>query len=174
MLATRIVKVSLLGAVAFFFLIVVLNNAVFDYPSNYGFVQHVLSMDTLFSGEAQRWRAFPDPTPEDNSYWLHHAFYWSIIAWEAAAGALCGVAAWKMAGRIKAPAKVFNAAKPLAIYGLGLSLLQWFTAFITVGAEWFLMWQSKGWNGQDAAGRMFMILGITLLFVAMRDEDIEA
>lgn len=173
MLATRIVKVSLLASVAFFFLIVVLNNAVFDYPSNYGFVQHVLSMDTLFSGDAQAWRAFPDPTPEDNSYWLHHAFYWSIIAWEAAAGILCGMAAWKMAAKVKASAKVFNAAKPLAIYGLGLSLLQWFTAFITVGAEWFLMWQSKGWNGQDAAARMFMILGITLIFVAMRDEELD-
>lgn len=171
MIALRHAKIALLAASAFFFLIVVLNNAVFDYPSNYGFVQHVLSMDTLFSGEAQRWRSFADPTPADNSFWLHHAFYWTIIAWEAAAGALCAAGAWKLWKLRAAPAAAFNAAKSPAVYGLALTLLQWFTAFITVGAEWFLMWQSKGWNGQDAAGRMFMIFGILLLFVAQRDDD---
>lgn len=169
--ATRLAKIALLAASGLFFLIVVLNNAVFDYPSNYAFVKHVLSMDSLFSGEAQRWRAFPDPTPEDGSYWLHHAFYWSIIAWEAVAGALCFAGAWKLFKNLKAPAAAFQSAKSLAIYGLTLTLLQWFTAFITVGAEWFLMWQSSSWNGQEAAGRMFMIFGIILLFVSLRDED---
>jgi hypothetical protein len=28
------------------------------------------------------------------------------------------------------------------------------------------MWQSKMWNGQDAAFRMFTVIGIILLFVA--------
>lgn len=172
--ALRLVKIALLAASAFFFLIVVLNNAVFDYASNYAFVNHVLSMDSLFSGEAQRWRAIPDPTPEDGSFWFHHLFYWTIIAWEAAAGALCGVGAWKLWQKLKAPAAEFNAAKALGVYGLGLTLLQWFTAFITVGAEWFLMWQSSTWNGQDAAGRMFMCFGIMLIFVALKDEDAPA
>lgn len=174
MLATRIVKIALLAASAFFFLIVVLNNAVFDYPSNYGFVQHVLGMDTLFSGESQRWRAIPDPTPEDNSFWFHHLFYWTIIAWEAAAGVLCGMGAWKLWKNLKAPAAAFNAAKALGVYGLGLTLLQWFTAFITVGAEWFLMWQSSSWNGQDAAARMFMCFGIMLIVLLVKEEDLPA
>jgi predicted small integral membrane protein len=170
----RLCKIALLLAVVLFFLIVVLNNAIFDYPSNYGFVQHVLSMDTLFSGESQSWRAFRDPSPLDNSYWFHHAFYWSIIAWEAAAGALCLVGAMKMWTARSAPARAFNKAKALAVYGLTVSLLQWFTAFITVGGEWFLMWQSKGWNGQDAAARMFMILGIILILVLIKDDELEA
>ncbi len=170
---TRLCKIALLFSVGFFFLIVVTNNAIFDYPSNYAFVQHVLSMDTLFSGESMSWRALRDPTPADNSYWVHHAFYWSIIVWEAAAGILCTLAAVKMIKVLKAPAKVFNAAKPLAVYGLVLSMLQWFTAFITVGAEWFLMWQSKSWNGQEAAFRMFAILGIMLIFVVMKDDELE-
>jgi predicted small integral membrane protein len=174
MIALRHAKIALLAASGLFFLIVVLNNAVFDYPSNYAFVQHVLSMDTLFSGEAQRWRAFPDPTPEDGSYWFHHAFYWSIILWEAAAGALCFAGAWKLWKHRAASASAFHAAKSLAVYGLALTLLQWFTAFITVGAEWFLMWQSSTWNGQDAAARMFMIFGIILLLVALRDEELPA
>jgi len=28
------------------------------------------------------------------------------------------------------------------------------------------MWQSKTWNGQDAAFRMFTILGITLIYLS--------
>ncbi len=51
------------------------------------------------------------------------------------------------------------------------AILQWFAAFLTVGGEWFLMWQSKSWNGQDAAARMFLVLGVVLIFVAMKDED---
>ncbi|MBC8009656.1 MAG: DUF2165 domain-containing protein, partial [Burkholderiales bacterium] len=92
------------AASAFFFLIVVLNNAVLDYPSNYQFVNHVLAMDSLFSGEAQRWRAIPDPTPADGTFWFHHLFYWTIIAWEAAAGVLCAAGAWKLWKKLKAPA----------------------------------------------------------------------
>ena len=174
MIATRHAKVALLAASSLCLLIIVLNNAVFDYPSNYGFVQHVLSMDTLFSGKAQTWRALGDPTPADGSYWLHHLFYWSIIAWEAAAGALCGLGAWKLWTHRTAAASAFNRAKSLTVYGLALTMLQWFVAFITVGAEWFLMWQSPTWNGQEAAGRMFMIFGIILLVMLHRDDELEA
>jgi predicted small integral membrane protein len=174
MIATRHAKVALLAASSLCMLIIALNNAVLDYPSNYGFVKHVLSMDTLFSGQAQTWRALADPTPEDGTYWLHHLFYWSIIGWEATASALCGRGAWKLWTRRKAAASAFNRAKSLAVYGLALNLLLWFVAFISIGAEWFLMWQSSSWNGQEAAGRMFMIFGIILLVVLHRDDEIEA
>ncbi len=173
-MAVRLCKIALVAAVGFFLLIVVLNNAVFDYPSNYGFVQHVLGMDTLFSGEAQAWRAFRDPVAGSHSYWLHHAFYWSIIAWEAAAGALCFVGAGKLWAARQADAAAFNRAKAFATAGLTVSLLQWFTAFITVGGEWFLMWQSKSWNGQDAAFRMFACLGLILVFLHQRDDELSA
>jgi predicted small integral membrane protein len=42
----------------------------------------------------------------------------------------------------------------------------WLVAFLSVGGEWFLMWQSKTWNGQEAAFRMFTVIGIVLLLVA--------
>ena len=168
----RYAKIVLLLSVALFFTIVVLNNAIFDYPSNYGFVEHVLSMDTLFSGETMAWRAFRNPAP-GHPYWIYQVFYGSIIAWEASAGVLCAAAAVKLWMVREAPAREFNRAKKLAVYGLTLSMLQWFVAFITIGAEWFMMWESKVWNGQDAAFRMFTILGIILLFVSMKDEEIE-
>jgi predicted small integral membrane protein len=33
------------------------------------------------------------------------------------------------------------------------------------------MWQSRTWNGQDAAFRLVVILGITLLYVNSPDHD---
>jgi predicted small integral membrane protein len=33
------------------------------------------------------------------------------------------------------------------------------------------MWQSKTWNGQDAAFRMFVVVGIVLLFVAQPESE---
>lgn len=166
----RSCKIALLAAVGFFLLLVVFNN-LFDYRSNYGFVQHVLSMDSLFSGEAQHWRAFRDPTPADNSYWFHHAFYAMIIAWEAVACGLVFMGAARLWRLRHAPAGTFNAAKTLGAVGLTVSMLQWFVAFISVGGEWFLMWQSKTWNGQDAAFRMFACLGLVLLFLTQKDEE---
>jgi len=38
--------------------------------------------------------------------------------------------------------------------------------FLSVGGEWFLMWQSKSWNGQEEAFRMFTVVGIVLVVVA--------
>jgi predicted small integral membrane protein len=51
-------------------------------------------------------------------------------------------------------------------------MLQWFTAFLSVGAEWFLMWQSHTWNGQDAAFRMFASLAVVLIYVSLPDPDV--
>jgi predicted small integral membrane protein len=47
----------------------------------------------------------------------------------------------------------------------------WLVAFLSVGAEWFLMWQSKSWNGQEAAFRMFTVIGIVLLLLALPDGE---
>ena len=59
----------------------------------------------------------------------------------------------------------------MAIVGLTLGLAMWLVAFLSVGGEWFLMWQSKTWNGQEAAFRMFTVLGIVLLLVAQPDAE---
>ena len=32
----------------------------------------------------------------------------------------------------------------------------WFVGFVVVGGEWFLMWQSATWNGQEAAFRFYL------------------
>lgn len=158
----RVSKAVLTGSVALFMTLVVLNNLT-DYGSNFEFVRHVLSMDTLFSGESLRWRALTHPV-------IHHVFYGTIILWEATTMVLCWMGAWRLwSARRGAPAE-FGAAKGVAVAGLTLNLLLWMVAFVTVGGEWFAMWQSKTWNGQDAAFRMFTMVGLILLWVAAKEE----
>jgi predicted small integral membrane protein len=49
--------------------------------------------------------------------------------------------------------------------------LLWLVAFLIVGGEWFLMWQSQVWNGREPAFHMFIVTGIVLLLVAQPDRD---
>jgi len=60
MIEARLVKVVMVFCLALFALVVTYDNLV-DYGSNYLFVQHVLSMDTIFPGNALTWRAITAP-----------------------------------------------------------------------------------------------------------------
>ncbi len=159
----RTAKALLPAALGFFLLLVVFDNLT-DYGSNYGFVYHVLAMDTTFPGNHGLWRSIHNVP-------IYHLFYASIICWEALAGGLLLIGAWRLWQARAGSAAEFAAAKRIVIAGLTLNLLQWLVAFITVGGEWFMMWQSKIWNGQDAAARMFMVAGIILIFVSGRDDE---
>lgn len=44
-------------------------------------------------------------------------------------------------------------------------------AALTAGAEWFLMWQSRQWNGKEAAFRMFAVVGLILLLMIQPETD---
>jgi predicted small integral membrane protein len=76
----------------------------------------------------------------------------------------------------KGPLPVVNgfsltvAAKQFVAIGVGLGFLLWFGGFMVVGGEWFAMWQSKTWNGQEAAFRFYMTLLAVLIFVNQRDD----
>ncbi|MDP4252068.1 MAG: DUF2165 family protein, partial [Bacteroidota bacterium] len=59
-------------------------------------------------------------------------------------------------------ASEFKKSGKLLRLGLFLGVILWFTVFVTVGGEWFLMWQSKIWNGQNIA---FMLTIVFLLFL---------
>jgi predicted small integral membrane protein len=152
--ALRLAKAALVAAVAFNFTLVVVGN-VSDYGANFAFVEHVLRMDTVFPGSALVWRALASPL-------AHHAFYALIIAWEALAAAFL----WMGVLRLSRGARgggAYLAARRFAAVALVSGLLLWLVAFVTVGGEWFLMWQSKTWNGLDAAGRNFTIQALVLL-----------
>ncbi len=162
----RLCKIAVVANSFLFLALVVFNNTT-DSNSNYQFVRHVLSMDSTFPGNAGMWRAVTTPL-------LHKAFYASIILWEAAAAALLGAGIWRLLQARGAGAAEWRRAKQLAVIGFALSMTQWYLAFITVGGEWFLMWQSRTWNGQDAAFRMFTMMGISLIFLCLPDGELDA
>ena len=157
----RASKSLLVFGVAIFYTFVVFNNLT-DYDSNYEFVRHVLMMDSTFPGNHGMWRAINSPA-------MHTAFYVAIIAWEFATMLLCWWGGVRLACLIDASDSDFQQAKDVAIWALTLSLLMWLVAFLGIGGEWFLMWQSRVWNGQEAAFRNFTVVGIALLFVAQRE-----
>ena len=153
----RAVKTVLVGLIASLMLVIVFNNLT-DYEANFAFVSHVLSMDTTFKNPSVMWRAITSPA-------LHHAAYASIIGWEALTALLCAAATVRMARARRADEAAFARGVAAATVGLTASLVLWLGGFLIVGGEWFLMWQSSTWNGQDAAFRMFGVTALVLLIV---------
>lgn len=159
---TRLSKVVLVWSIALFASLVAFNNLT-DYDSNFAIIGHVLKMDTTFPGNKGLWRAVEAPA-------VHHMVYGVIILIEIIIAALCGLGGFRLYQNIKHPA-AFNQAKNLAILGLTLGFVLWFTGFMTIGGEWFLMWQSEIANGQQAAFRLVTIIGITLVYLIQTDEE---
>ncbi len=159
----RVAKISLLLGVALYYAFTVFNNLA-DYDSNYQFIRHVLMMDSTFPDNRGMWRAVNNPA------W-HTVFYVTIIGWEAVTMILCGWGGLRLVRSLRGNAETFRQASNVAIAGLSLSLLMWLIAFLSVGGEWFLMWQSKSWNGQEAALRMFTVVGIILLVLLQPESD---
>ncbi len=170
----RTIKSALVFGVAIFYSFVVFNN-ITDYNSNYQFERHVMMMDSTFPGNHGMWRAINTPL------W-YTACYVSVIAWETLTMILCWLSAsatretrlaWLNAETVPRNARTMS--KPphqhkimvsVSLVALALSLTMWLVVFLSVGGEWFLMWQSKSWNGQEVAFRMFTVVGIVLLVVA--------
>ena len=154
----RVSKSIVCMSLAMFALLVCLNNLL-DYGSNYAFVQHTLSMDTVFPGNTLKYRAILDP------------FFWSlayglIIFAEFLTGILLLIGAISLLKNIHSPL-AFNKAKNWIYLGCLTGFLLWFLGFIVVGGEWFCMWQSEKWNGIEAAFRFVVLIMFTLLFTAL-------
>ncbi len=159
----RYAKIFMTLALAAFAFMVTFNN-ITDYGSNFAFVQHVLSMDTTFPGNSAMYRAVTSPT-------LWHAGYWLIIAGEGITCVLFLMGALSMWRARTGSAALFQRSKHWAIAGATVGFMVWFFGFMVIGGEWFLMWQSKIWNGQNAAFKFYMaILGV-LIFVNQPDTE---
>jgi predicted small integral membrane protein len=164
MMIARYAKIVMSLSLAAFCLLVTSNN-ITDYGTNYLFVQHVLSMDTTFPGNALMYRSITNPV-------IWHFAYALIIAAEGVTGVLFLAGAIRLIQVRNAPSAVFNEAKALVITAATLAFLVWFFGFMVIAGEWFAMWQSQTWNGQDAAFRVYMaVLGV-LIFVVLPDGDL--
>jgi predicted small integral membrane protein len=164
MLITRYTKIAMALSLAAFCLLVVFNNLT-DYGTNYLFVQHVLSMDTTFPGNMLMYRAVTSPV-------LWQIAYALIIAGEAITGILFLAGAIRLIQTRNAPGAAFNEAKALVVAGALAAFLVWFFGFMVVGGEWFAMWQSQTWNGQEPAFRFYMTTLAVLIFVSLPDGDL--
>lgn len=162
---TRTAKLLLVAGIALFYTLVVFNNLT-DFNSNYQFVRHVLTMDSTFPGNHEMWRALPSPL-------FHQVFYIGIIAWEAATMILLWWGVVRLGRALRLDAAEFNLAKRVPVMALTLSMLMWLVAFLSIGAEWFLMWQSRTWNGQEAAFRMFAVVALVLLILIQPESESE-
>jgi predicted small integral membrane protein len=165
MIETRIVKTVMVAALACFALLVAFNNIV-DYNTNYEFVRHTLSMDTTFPGNALMHRAIVNPA-------LWTIGYWAIILGEGMTGIAFAVATTRLLVRLRARGAVFDRAKRFVAVGGGIGFLVWFFGFMVIGGEWFAMWQSPQWNGQQAAFRFYMAILAVLIFTLQPDGDFE-
>ena len=160
----RHAKLVTTALLALFAALVAFNNLT-DYGANFAFVRHVLAMDTIFPDSRARWRAIDAPA-------LWHAAYLIIIALEGLTAALLGWGALAMWRARRASASAFARAKQWAVAGALAGFVLWFAGFMLVGGEWFLMWQSREWNGQEAAFRLcIMLLGL-MIFLSQSDPEI--
>jgi predicted small integral membrane protein len=145
----------LTATVALYIALVAFGN-ITDFGTNQAFVQHVLAMDTTFKDHDLMWRAITSKGLQNTAYVL-------IIVWETVAALVLIYGTWLWARRDKARARSVSA------YGLLMLLLLFGAGFIAIGGEWFSMWQSKTWNGLDAALRVFVLSGVSLLVVLLTD-----
>lgn len=162
MFIVRLTKVFMTAALAAFAFIVAYDNII-DYGSNYAFVQHVLGMDTTFPDNALMNRAIID-----EAYWQNA--YAALIGGEALTAVLLAVGAVIMLVSLNAPSR-FSRAKVWVVAGTGVGFAIWFFGFMVVGGEYFAMWQSKIWNGQEAAFRFYMTMMVVVIFVSMGEDE---
>jgi predicted small integral membrane protein len=158
----RLLKATLVFAVGFWALLIAFGNVV-DYDSNWQFVRHVLSMDTVFPQNHLKYRAITDPT-------LQTIGYCAIIATEWLMSALCFAGAWRLF-RARSSRAAFIAAKPFAACGLVLVFLLYYIGFVAIGGEWFCTWQSEIWNGQPKAVMFLTCSMFVLTLLLLREEE---
>jgi predicted small integral membrane protein len=156
----RLSKTATVAAIALFASLVAFGN-ITDYGTNLAFVQHVLSMDTIYPTATIKYRAIDAPA-------LQHAGYVLIIAAEALTAILCWIGAVQLL-RASGDAVAFNRAKGIAAAGLTLGFLVWQVGFMSIGGEWFGMWMSSKWNGVPDAFRFFVTILMVLIYLVLPD-----
>ncbi|MER6076706.1 DUF2165 domain-containing protein [Streptomyces sp. NPDC001833] len=147
----------LTGTVALYIALVAFGN-ITDFGTNQAFVQHVLAMDTTFKDDDLMWRAVTNKGLENTAYVL-------IIVWETLAALVLIAGTWLWVRRDDVRAR------RVSTYGLLMLVLLFGAGFIGIGGEWFSMWQSKTWNGLEAATRVLVLTGLALVVVQLSDRS---
>ena len=133
-----------------------------DYNTNFEFVKHVLSMDSIFENSTVKYRSITNNT-------IHHLSYLFIIMLEITMAYFFITSAVQMYLQMKNSKEQFNLAKKNAYIGVSLGILLWFIGFTVIGGEWFSMWQSNDWNGLEVANRIVSFFMLTYLALVIVD-----
>ena len=164
--AQQMFKSLLALSIALFGLLVASGN-VLDYGSNWQFVQHVLSMDSMapwFNGQALQERAI-------TSIPFQKAAYALIIFGEFIFGLLCARGGGLMLyGTFAAQPERFTHGKAVFTLGCIPALLVWYTGFAVIGGEYFAMWANQ-WNGQMKAYSFIGFILLSLMFISQAESD---
>jgi len=164
MLMIRLAKVLTTAMLACFAALVAYNNIV-DYDTNFEFVRNVMSMSSVLPGSALMDRAMTSDVA-----W--HFAYVLIIAAELLTALFLAFGALALLFTINARAERFNNAKGWMVVGATIGFALWFFGFMVIAGEYFAMWQSEQWNGQEAAFRFYITLIAVTVFVCQRDDDL--
>jgi len=103
---------------------------------------------------------------------LWTAGFWLIVIGEGTTAVLFALGTFELFRARNFTARDFHDAKRFVFAAAGCAFLIWFVGFITVGGEWFAMWQSQVWNGQAAAFRFIASILLVLTFVAQPDAEL--
>lgn len=143
---------------ALYYTLVVFGN-ITDFDANRQFVQHVFAMDTTFDDPDVMWRSVTDSTLVDVAYI-------GVIVWEALIAAVLWAAAvcWL---RSRGHSRRREIARGLSSLGWIMVIVLFAGGFITIGGEWFQMWQSQEWNGLQAALQNFLIAAVGLILAQL-------
>ena len=146
-----------------YMLLVAIGN-IFDYQTNFDFVNHVLRMDTTNFGQGEgvnldpdvMWRAITNET-------VITIAYIGVIIWESIAALILMYATFLWIKSSKT--KIYFAARKFSTIGLLMIVVLFMGGFITIGGEWFQMWRSVEWNGLEPAFRnsVLAIFGLVLV-----------
>ena len=165
MIEARIAKVVMIGCLALFGLLVSFDNMT-DWATNYAFVRHVMSMDTTFRGNMLLYRRITSPA-------LWQASYVAIIAGEGLTGVALAAGFIALGRHLRSDGASFDQAKRFVYVCAALGFLVWFFGFTVLGSEWFSMWQSPDWDGQQRAFSFYITILAVLIFVAQPDADLD-
>lgn len=158
----RISKATLMLFISCFGLSLTISN-LGDYSTNYEYVAHILSMDTIENAARYRYRAI-------TSSMAHHRIYWLIIALEVLFTVFCMLGTYQLMNNINASCKKFHESKRFALIGLMIGLFIYYVLFQVIGVEWFNMDQSPKWNHMEWARHIVEFIVPVMMYVAIRVE----
>ena len=157
----RIGKTVLVFGMGLFLSLAALNNSL-TLHGTFGAVKSAVDMQGTFKVPVLMWRAFENPL----YIWMAAI---GIIAFEAVAGVVCLLGAFRM-WSARASAAAFGAAKSTALAGRSIACTLYLVGFQAIAGEWFMLWQNREAHTLDEAFRDFGLAMLTMLWVRTPDE----